>query len=276
MTVSVESALKLSRLLIGLSLSISSAELLRNRDMFLPTGLSPWPLLRSQHRRRSARIEAFRDLLLGERFGIVLFVRLIMSLLLLLPYLPSPVFTGVEVLLLLSNMTLSYRGPYGGDGSEQMNTVVLAGLAYTQLAPSVRIHGVPPGLAFIAIQLTLSYFVAGVAKAISPIWRSGQAVPGILRSSTYGLPIVAKWLDLVPGLGLALCWMVIIFEVSFPVVFVVGPRLLVAYLIIGGVFHIGNSIAMGLNTFLPAFLAGYPSLLITINGLAHTLVRSSL
>ena len=261
--------LALSRLLLGVSLGLSSAELLWNRAMFSPGGLSSWTVLRTLHRRRSSRIETPRDLILGEHFVALLIVRLMLASLLILPNLPIYLYPGLEALLLLANMTISYRGPYGGDGSEQMNTVVLAGLLYTQLLPGVSFRGVPLGLGFIATQLTLSYFIAGFAKLISPIWRSGRVVADILRSSTFGQPMAADWLDSFPAIGAALCWMVIIFEVGFPTVFVAPSRLIAWYFVAGVIFHLGISVAMGLNTFVPAFLAAYPSLLVT----AHAVRR---
>jgi hypothetical protein len=208
-----------------------------------------------------------RDLVLGEYFAAVLFVRLISASLLILPGLPVFLYTGIVALLLLTNLAISYRGPYGGDGSEQMNTVVLAGLLYSQLLPSVSFHGVPLGLGFIAIQLTLSYFVAGFAKLISPVWRSRRVIADILRSSTFGQPTAADWLDSFPAIGAALGWMVIIFEMGFPTVFVAPSKLIAWYLVAGVMFHLGISVAMGLNTFVPAFLAGYPSLLVTVEAL---------
>lgn len=265
MNLSLQLAVTLSRALVGVSLALSSAELLHSRVMFSPQGISPWPLLRTIHKHGSERVEALRDTLLGERFEIVLSARLVLALLLIVPIFPTGLYAGAEGLLLITNMTLSYRGAYGGDGSEQMNTVVLAGLLYTDaVGLVVQVHHVPLGLAFIAIQLILSYFVAGVAKVISPIWRAGDAILGILKSSTYGLPAAAKWLDVIPGMSLIICWTVILFELSFPLVFCMHPRMLVAYLVLGCLFHVGNSVAMGLNTFLPAFLAAYPSLWITV------------
>lgn len=260
MSYSFATAVYISQLLVGITLVLSSAELLRSRSMFSTAGLAPWTLYRTLHRRHSPLFEVVRDLVLDRGLPPLLIVRLVLAFTLLFPHLAGTFYGSVELMLIALNMIISYRGGFGGDGSEQMSTLVLVGLSVTQLAPGLHLWSVPLGIAFIAVQVSLSYFVAGIAKLISPVWRNGEAIRGILHSSTYGFPSIAEYVDRVPGASLAICWTLMIFETSFPLC-LFGPRdVLIGYLIAGLLFHLGNSVLMGLNTFLPAFAAGYPAL----------------
>src|ERR1700754_4213072 len=114
---------------------------------------------------------------------------------------------------------------------------------------------------FIAAQAVLSYFTAGVAKLISPIWRRGEAMPAILGTYIHGLAPVSRVMASRPALGFVLGWTVILFEVSFPVVLIAPESVAVAILGVGLTFHLVSAVLMGLNSFVWPFPATYACVL---------------
>jgi hypothetical protein len=140
-----------------------------------------------------------------------------------------------------------------------MADIVLAGVAIGSAFP------VSPGvqtaaIGFIAAQACLAYFIAGIAKVVSPAWRSGSAVAAIMESETWGRSAVGAWLGANPRSSRLMAWIVIAAECSFPVVFVSPPWLAAVILGWGLLFHLFCALTMGLNTFLWAFGATYPAI----------------
>jgi hypothetical protein len=174
-----------------------------------------------------------------------------------LPTNAAAVTAGIALVL---SILIGYRNLVAGDGSDQMTVIVLAGLiiaggpfdARTRLAGYVLIAG----------QAILSYVTAGVAKAISPTWRQGEALPLILRTATYGTHQFARWCADRTGVARALCWATILFEVLFPFAVLAPMPIFIAALASGVLFHTGIAMLMGLNVFTWAFVATYPSLIV--------------
>ena len=78
--------------------------------------------------------------------------------------------------LVLTYWLLSARSWLGGDGSDQMGQIVSIGVLLLASGLAIDDQAVAfAGTLLIGGQATLSYFVAGVAKLISPIWRSARA-----------------------------------------------------------------------------------------------------
>ena len=113
-------------------------------------------------------------------------------------------------------------------------------------------------LFLIAVQVTLSYFVAGVVKAKERDWRSGRALALLLTQTPYAVPArVQKWVEN-PRVAFAGAWLILLFELSFPLA-LLDIRLCWIYLGLGLVFHLMNVWVLGLNRFFWAWLAGYPA-----------------
>jgi hypothetical protein len=168
------------------------------------------------------------------------------------------------LVIMLARMLLYLRNQLGLDGADQMTLVVCTGLAVALLVPD---HGAQIlAVDYLAAQLLLSYAVAGIAKAISPVWRSGKAMPGIMSTIGYGSPAVGDLLKRHPKLAKAACWGVIVFECSAPVLILLGTPGALAIIAVGLGFHISIALLMGLNNFLWSFGATYPALLL----LAHS------
>jgi hypothetical protein len=144
-----------------------------------------------------------------------------------------------------------------------MSNVVLAGLVFQSFAPkSGPVILQNAGLWFIAIQCVISYCIAGVAKAASTEWRSGAAPRAILNSSTYGSQLGVRMIDAFPHGSGTLAWLTIIIECLFPIALFASPPVAIFFLVMGFLFHLGNAVFMGLNTFLTAFAAAYPIVLL--------------
>lgn len=172
---------------------------------------------------------------------------------------------GLAVLLILGARLLLYlRNQVGWDGSDHMIQVVCTGLGVACLIPGRAAQTI--ALDYIAAQLLLSYAVAGVAKAVSPAWRSGRAITGIMSTVDFGTPRVGAYLRDNPTLARAVCWSVIVFECGAAVAIVAGTPGAIVIIVGGLLFHISAAVLMGLNKFFWVFAATYPALLL----LAHS------
>lgn len=172
--------------------------------------------------------------------------------------LSQPLGLSAALVCLATSIYLRARRPIGGSGADQLGFIVLVVVGLVWAAgwtPSARYLGD----AFLAAQVALAYFTAGVAKAVSPTWRSGRAMTAILSTEGYGARAVGDLLYRHPGLDRLTCGAVIAWEVTFPVVFVLPVPGVVAYLAVGVAFHVGCALVMGLNRFVWSFCGCYPS-----------------
>lgn len=155
------------------------------------------------------------------------------------------------------------RNWLGEDGSDQMGQITATGalltacgLQWQDLALALA------GCLLVAGQLTISYFLAGTAKLVSFEWRSGRALVGVMGTRAYGHALAARLASSHAWFPIVFCWFVILVEAVFPA-FLFGPRpLLAAVLAAFGLFHVATALFMGLNTFVWAFVAAYPSVLV--------------
>ena len=166
------------------------------------------------------------------------------------------------VVALVASLVVRQRRVVGGDGAEQLSEIMLLSTALAVL-PTPGETRMDLAVVFIAAQLTLSYVTAGIFKLISPVWRGGEALPGILNTYGHGVIWASRFVGRRRWLGFSAGWLVMLFEVTFPIVFVAPVPVVVAYLAIGLAFHLGCAVLMGLNSFLWAFPAAYPCVLAT-------------
>jgi hypothetical protein len=170
-------------------------------------------------------------------------------------YFSTPAGAALAAVVLVVHWLTNVRMLVGRDGADQMQNIVWAGLlAYClPVNDTARIVA----LAFIPAQLILSYWTSGIAKLISPVWRDGSAVYLITRMSTYCSEQIAQ----ICGrnrVSTAVSWLTIGFEVGSPFLLLAGPTGAVAFVATATLFHIGIAVAMGLTTFVFAFLAALP------------------
>lgn len=150
-----------------------------------------------------------------------------------------------------------YQGPYNG-GSDRMSLLTLYCLSLAHWLPEHFLQ--EAALGYLALQLILSYFVSGLVKVTNTEWRSGQALEDVFRFSVYPVSEHLRHLADRPRLIFGASWAVMIFEILFPLSMFHNAALILA-LCFAAVFHVANAFLFGLNRFVWAWIAAYPSLL---------------
>lgn len=157
-------------------------------------------------------------------------------------------------------LIVRFNGPLGG-GSDSMTFQVLIGLLIAALSVANPIL-VRVGLGWIAAQSVLSYFLAGIAKLKTYNWRTGLALQALLRTDgPYTIFKPTRKFAESKALCAGLSWMIIGFEIAFPLVLILPWEGKLVMLSIGSLFHITNAVVLGLNRFIWAWAATYPALL---------------
>lgn len=192
----------------------------------------------------------------GLRAGRGLFIaRSILSVLLMVGIGTEWVCLALFVLALC--MLKRFQGPYNG-GSDRMSLLIICGLCLAHFAPSRYWQEVAFG--YIALQLVLSYFIAGWVKIVNPDWRSGRALRDVFLFSTYPVcEAMRAWTDRPRVLWIA-SWAVMLFELLFPLTLIAQTTLAVG-LVIAACFHFSNACFFGFNRFFWIWMAAYPSII---------------
>ena len=211
-------------------------------------------------------LEWLQPVLTGPGIRLTLILRLAASAGILL-FAPRAVLLPCVLTLALTSLLLSFRMPVGRDGSDQMNVLIVVPASIAMLCDQRSAY--ISVLLFVAAQVSLAYTTSGVAKLISPLWRSGNALPQILSTLSYGNRRASGTLRSSHVLSLALSWAVIVFETVFPLTLLIGPRATLVVLVLGAVFHSSCAFLMGLNCFFWSFVATYPAVLFTSAYLAQ-------
>lgn len=161
------------------------------------------------------------------------------------------------VLVLIGVFILKrFQGPYNG-GSDRMSLLILCCVTLVHFIPALKWQEYVFG--YLALQVMLSYFVAGWVKIMNPEWRSGRALHDVFGFSTYPVSESLRgWADW-PRLLWVMSWMVMIFELLFPFTLLTHTTLVIG-LIIAASFHFANACLFGFNRFFWIWLAAYPSL----------------
>lgn len=150
-----------------------------------------------------------------------------------------------------------FQGPYNG-GSDRMGLLALWCLTLSRLMPTLPWREIL--FAYLGLQLTLSYAIAGGVKIVNPDWRSGRALRDVFAFSAYPVSEdLRRWADR-PRAMLAMSWAVMLFELAFPLTLLSPPALIVG-LAIAAAFHLANACLFGLNRFFWTWLAVYPAIL---------------
>lgn len=148
-----------------------------------------------------------------------------------------------------------FGGPYNG-GSDRMRLLVLLGLWVARVAPDAA----AVGLGYVAVQIVLSYAMAGWVKLANRDWRNGRALIDVFAFSVYPVSEGLRGWAGRPRALLAAAWVMLLFEAAFPLV-LLHPLALRAGLAAALAFHLVNACVFGLNRFVWAWMAGYPLLL---------------
>lgn len=181
--------------------------------------------------------------------------RLVLSLILLAGFEAPFVCLGLVGLGLC--ILQRFQGPYNG-GSDRMSLLILCCLCL--------VHFVPPGrwqeyvFGYLAVQLVLSYFIAGTVKIVNPEWRMGRALQDVFLFSAYPVAENLRVLADYPRLLFLASWSVMLFELAFPFMMLSHITLVIA-LVMAAAFHFANAMLFGLNRFFWIWIAAYPSLI---------------
>lgn len=181
--------------------------------------------------------------------------RLALSILLLCGF--QTAWVCVALLLLGLVILKRFQGPYNG-GCDRMGLLILCCLTLVHVSPALG--GAELAFGYLALQLVMSYAIAGWAKIVNPDWRRGLALRDVFRFSVYPVSESLRgWADW-PRLLWLMSWAVIIFELAFPLALLTRPTLILA-LAVAAIFHLANACLFGLNRFFWIWLAAYPSIL---------------
>jgi hypothetical protein len=146
-----------------------------------------------------------------------------------------------------------FRGTVNG-GSDGMLFTVLVGLAVAT-APMATPRLAQGAVLFVAAQLLLSYFRAGLVKARQPAWWTGEALRSFLAIPAYGVP---AWVPQAPALLRVASVMVILFELAAPLALFNTTACLI-YSAVAWCFHLATALIFGLNRFLLVWSTALPS-----------------
>jgi disulfide oxidoreductase YuzD len=242
---------------------VSSLENLASEGNRQVGGVNHWRHIRKSYATRHPLVLRFLDVAGDPRSARAIHAaRAIAAASLLFPNTPRRHRAVANGFLTLTSITNYVTQPYGTDGTDQLSFQVQAASTVARLSSRARL--VDACLWYVALQSTMSYAVAGYAKLPSQIWRTGEALPGILRTESYGDRDAYEMAKRHPALSKALAHAVLALECAFPVAFLANGRF--APLMLGsmGAFHLVNARVMGLGRFVWAFTSTYPAVLYAV------------
>jgi len=248
--------------LLGLAIFFQTLELLRLKSIWSETGVWRWSVIRKGYSNLPARLFRVLDFLLQDKhFYYLLVLRAICSILI---WFIHPLWVVTILFFSTWLIAIRWRGIFNG-GSDSMTALIALSLWIVrcfELLPLGQVQALiqKACLTYIAVQITLSYFLAGVAKLKHSEWRMGTALAQFFRTPRYDSPpIWIKNLADHAQHSQIISWAVIGFEISFPLAWL-NPSVCMVYLMAGFCFHVLNFYIFGLNRFIFAWLAGYPAL----------------
>lgn len=251
----IEQAIEWVQRLIGVAIIFQTIELLQIRTTFSDTGVWSWNDLRKEFRIFSGLNQRMLDFFLNYRnFLCLLFIRLLLAISLLFH---SNVFILAILLFSTIMIGLRWRGTFNG-GSDYMTILVLSALTVDSLA----VHSYKISLAvlwYLAIQVSTSYFIAGLVKIRRQNWRNGTALSCFVASTIYKEDKLSNLIKDKKSIAVILSWLLFLFELGFPIA-LLSPNISLVFLILAVAFHVGNFYIFGLNRFVFAWMACYPAL----------------
>ena len=256
--INLDAMLSVSCMLLGLWGMLNASQWLASAAHWRTGAALGWDL----QGLRSGRLYGGRWL--GQAFGPRFFPTIAVlhfAAALLLCLLPIGWGAFAALLILAATHVLLILRSYA-DGGDKMAMVVTYGLLLQMLgAITAQSLLSLAGVLWIGGQLTLCYATSGLGKLILAGWRNGAVPRDVLSSFMYGnylTHILVKHRIM----ALTLAWAIISLESLFPLAFFAPLPVLVAALCGMGLLHLSIAFAMGLNTYVLAFVAAYPSVLL--------------
>lgn len=247
--------LKYVQVIISIAIIFQSIEYLILKKAFSEKGIWRWNEIKREFSFLPDIVQKiFNNLLNEQSFILLLSLRLAAALaFIFFPEFVLALFLFVSTLLI----SLRFRGSFNG-GSDFMALIILSAL-------TVETFFHKPGISkavlwYIAIQSTTSYFIAGLVKIKQKSWLTGSAFKKFILSPNYNPPQFIRDLSQNHLIALSASWLVIFFELSFPLILLQNPTTAGFWLLMGFSFHLMNFIIFGLNRFLIIWLATYPAI----------------
>ena len=255
------SALIPTRLLLGAWATVSTMEWWTNFDLFDSRNLLSWDVMSLRagwlFKSRVSRV-AFSN----SSLRVALSARLA-AIIVLFATSDLVAMSLALIAIVFSSWLILVRSGVGNDGSDQMGYIVALGTLVTVFGLMAKDTWIVfSGTLGIAGQLTISYFIAGFSKTLSPIWRSGAALSGVMNTYSYGHAGAAKLATNYPSFSLILCWVIMLSEALFPIALLLPLPILLTALVMFFIVHWINAFFMGLNAFPWAFASAYPSVIL--------------
>jgi hypothetical protein len=262
MTITATLALQCAAICAALGVVMTTAESIWHwrQGHFSETGVWPWYILRTDHSPLATAV--LTPVLDGAGLLALLLSRLTAAILTPVCYWAG-LNAGLPLLILiLSQVLLTYRCRLGGEGGDQMTTIMLIMAFLPQVTPNDHMVANLAAL-FVGAQILLSYVASGSAKLFGPLWRRGEALAEIMGHFQFGHYWLMGQLRAYPVVCQIICLSVIAFQLSFPLFFVLPEPYAYIYLIGGVAFHVGIAYFMRLYLFVLTFLGTYPCLIFT-------------
>ena len=262
MTLSAVEAVHIAVVSAAIEIIITSAEALWHwsQGHYDADGIWPWGIAKEAYSDRAAMI--LTPVMTREATLVLFSLRLACAVSLPLLYSQRYLAVAPLTMLIVIHCITQLRSRWGGEGSDQMTTLVLVSELVVDLAPGSSVVTTSAAL-FLGAQITLSYMASGGAKLFGPLWRSGQALPKIMNHHTYGHAGFARFLANRPLLAKTMCRSVILFQITFWVFYLLPMPYALIYPLGGIMFHASIAYFMRLNLFIPAFIGTYGCLLFT-------------
>ena len=241
--------------LVAAAIVLQTLELLAIRSSFREDGVWAWSVLRREYRGWPLFLRLPLDLVLGDRGFLGLLVLRLLSAV-LAPFWDC---AGIWAFQWLSTVLvcMRWRGTFNG-GSDYMTLIVLSAVTVGSAVSEAHPRWAMICGGYVAIQVCLSFFVAGMAKLGREEWRSGRALSGFLASNHYGVPVFLQ--GRIQGRGAQVAsWLMMAFECLFPLA-LLDPRVCVVMIGLALLFQLVNAFVFGLNRFVWAWGAAYPAL----------------
>ncbi|TQE28105.1 alpha/beta fold hydrolase [Streptomyces ipomoeae] len=162
---------------------------------------------------------------------------------------------------------LAPRHHYGGDGSDQVATLVQLATGTARLVPSPATKDAL--LWYGALQANMAYAISGWVKLFGKPWRDASALNGVMRTRTYGHDGMFRWTRDHPRAAKLLTHSVLGLECLFPLVYLRGGKLTRSMITSAAAFHVANGYFMGLGRFVSAFPAMHPLVAYTTTPRSH-------
>ncbi|MCS0600553.1 alpha/beta fold hydrolase [Streptomyces sp. LP11] len=235
-----------------------------------PGGLNDWEIMKRTPEAKNVALRKVADRVSGKKTTLALHgARAAVSVGMLLP--GNSRWRGVGSLFLSgTSCLLQARHRYGTDGSDQVANLVQSVTGIARLAKNPQTQDAL--LWYIGVQASMSYGVSGWVKLVGDKWRDGTALPGVMRTRTYGSEPIYCLTQRHPKASRAVQHATLAMECLFPLVYVAGGRLTRPFLAAAGGFHVANAFVMGLGRFMTAFPAMHPMVAYTTAPKAHPAV----